>query len=89
MSTSETTNLADTSVRDNLVEFVSARTKTAVAPDLDIFASGLVSSLFAMQLVVHLESTFGVTIGGPDLKLDHFRTIDAMTALVQRLRDGG
>ena len=45
----------DTSVRDNLVEFVSKSTKTEVAPDLDIFASGLVSSLFAMELVVHLE----------------------------------
>ena len=89
MSTQETINSADTSVRDNLVEFVSKSTKTEVAPDLDIFASGLVSSLFAMQLVVHLESAFGITIGGADLKLDNFRTIDAMTTLVQRLRDGG
>lgn len=89
MSTQESIELAETSVRDNLVEFVSKSTKTEVAPDLDIFASGLVSSLFAMQLVVHLEGTFGITIGGAELKLDNFRTIDAMTALVQRLRDGG
>lgn len=89
MSIAETTDLADVSVRDNLVEFVSKSTKTAVAPDLDIFASGLVSSLFAMQLVVHLEGTFGITISGAELKLDNFRTIEAMTALVQRLRDGG
>jgi len=89
VSTQESIELAETSVRDNLVEFVSKSTKTEVAPDLDIFASGLVSSLFAMQLVVHLEGTFGITIGGAELKLDNFRTIDAMTALVQRLRDGG
>jgi len=43
--------------------------------------------MFAMELVVHLESAFGLTIGGPDLKLDHFRTVTAMTALVLRLRE--
>ena len=73
-------------VRDNLVGFLEGHVKNTVAPDLDLFDSGLVSSLFAMQLVVHLEGTFGVTVGGPDLKLDNFRTVNAMTALVGRLR---
>lgn len=74
-------------VRADLLAFLEQRTKQAVAADLDLFASGLVSSMFAMELVVHIESAFGLTIGGPDLKLDHFRTVDAMTALVLRLRD--
>jgi len=74
-------------VRADLLAFLEQRTKQAVDADLDLFASGLVSSMFAMELVVHLESAFGLTIGGPDLKLDHFRTVTAMTALVLRLRD--
>jgi methoxymalonate biosynthesis acyl carrier protein len=40
-----------------------------------------------MQLVVHLESTYEISVIGPDLKLDNFRTIQAMTSLVLRLRD--
>jgi methoxymalonate biosynthesis acyl carrier protein len=41
--------------------------------------------LFALELVVHLENAFGVEVAGPELKLDNFRTVDAMTALVGRL----
>ncbi|HEU4556705.1 MAG TPA: acyl carrier protein [Longimicrobium sp.] len=50
----------------------------------DIFASGYVNSMFAMQLVQFVESDFGVTVESEDLELDNFRTIDAITALVQR-----
>jgi methoxymalonate biosynthesis acyl carrier protein len=36
--------------------------------------------------VVYLEKTFDVAITGTDLKLDNFRTVNAMTALVLRLQ---
>lgn len=72
-------------IRRNLAAFLNGRTSTEVGPDVDIFAAGMVSSLFALELVVHIENAFNVTVGGPDLKLDNFRTIDAMTALVVRL----
>jgi methoxymalonate biosynthesis acyl carrier protein len=58
-----------------------------VAPDQDLFGSGLVSSMFAMQLVVHLEEAYDIAVIGPELKLDNFRTVQAMTRLVLRLRD--
>ncbi|WP_320068826.1 acyl carrier protein [Micromonospora sp. RTGN7] len=79
--------LTGEAIRSQLTEFLNRQTKREVAPDLDMFASGLVSSLFALELVVHIESTFGITIAGPDLRLDNFRTVDAMTALVLRLRE--
>ncbi|HJQ03422.1 MAG TPA: phosphopantetheine-binding protein [Jatrophihabitans sp.] len=72
-------------VRRNLMSFLEQRTKHAIAADVDLFATGLVSSLFALELVIHLEQSFGVTVAGPDLTLDNFRTVDAMTALVLRL----
>lgn len=75
-------------IRENLLAFLARQTRTAVSADLDLFATGLVSSLFALQLVVHLEGSFGVTVSGAELKLDNFRTVDAMTALVLRLRGG-
>jgi methoxymalonate biosynthesis acyl carrier protein len=76
-------------VRRNLLSFLEQRTKRAVAADVDLFAAGLVSSLFALELVMHLEQSFGVTVAGPDLTLDNFRTVEAMTALVLRLGGDG
>ncbi|MFL6111146.1 MAG: acyl carrier protein [Catenulispora sp.] len=76
-------------VRRNLMSFLEQRTKHPVAADVDLFATGLVSSLFALELVIHLEQSFGVTIAGPDLTLDNFRTVEAMTTLVLRLGGAG
>jgi methoxymalonate biosynthesis acyl carrier protein len=79
------TPLTTESIESALTEFLAERTKTDVAVDQDLFGSGLVSSMFAMQLVVHLESAYDIAIIGPELKLDNFRTIRAMTDLVLRL----
>lgn len=87
--TASTGHLTDEQVRAALLEFLSARTKTGWDPDLDLFASGVVSSLFAMELVVFVENTFGVLVGGDDLRLDTFRTVNRITALVHRLRTDG
>jgi len=73
-------------VEEGLLEFLAERVKTTVEPDQDLFSSGLVSSMFAMQLVVHLEETYDIAIIGPELKLDNFRTVQAMSNLVLRLR---
>ena len=52
--------------------------------DDDIFKSGLVDSLFAMQLVLFVENTFSIKIERADLQLDNFRTINALEQLVNR-----
>ena len=80
------TQLTAESIGSALTEFLAEKIKTDVASDQDLFASGLVSSMFAMQLVVHLESAYDIAIIGPELKLDNFRTVQAMTDLVLRLR---
>lgn len=52
--------------------------------DNDIFALGLVNSLMAMQLVLFLEKEFGLKFSNHDLNLANFRTVTAMTALLQQ-----
>jgi methoxymalonate biosynthesis acyl carrier protein len=74
------------SIADTLATFLERRTKLPLTEDRDIFATGAVNSLFAMELVAFVEQTFGVTVSGDDLTLDNFRTIRAMTVLVHRLR---
>ncbi|GAA2515886.1 acyl carrier protein [Winogradskya humida] len=87
--TAESTTSAATAetIRHELLGFLAERIKTTVEPEQDLFSSGLVSSMFAMQLVVHLEEAYDIAIVGPDLKLDSFRTVESMTALVLRLKD--
>lgn len=48
----------------------------------DIFASGVVNSLFAMQLVMFIEKEFGIEIDNNDLDLNNFKSIDAISTLV-------
>jgi methoxymalonate biosynthesis acyl carrier protein len=82
-----TDQLTPDAIEKDLLEFLETRTKTTVPPTQDLFSSGLVSSMFAMELVVYLEQNFQVAIVGADLKMDNFRTVERMTGLVLRLRE--
>ncbi|GAA5084984.1 methoxymalonate biosynthesis acyl carrier protein [Thermocatellispora tengchongensis] len=85
----KTSPLTAEAIESAMTAYLTERTKTEVKPDDDIFASGLVSSMFAMELVVHLESTYDIAIIGPELKIDNFRTAKVMAALVLRLSEDG
>lgn len=65
-------------------EFISPRWPGELRDDDDIFAAGLVNSLFAMQLVVFVEKEFEIEIGSQDLERDNFRTVDSIARLVDR-----
>ena len=73
-------------VEGELLALLEARLKAPVTVEQDLFSDGLITSMFAMELVVRLEQSFGVAIVGPDLKLANFRSVAAMADLVLRLR---
>lgn len=68
-------------IRDFLTRFFRDH---KLADDEDIFATGYVNSMFAMQLVQFVESTFGIAVESDDLEMDNFRTVNAIAALVER-----
>ncbi|WP_432103588.1 acyl carrier protein [Streptomyces sp. bgisy091] len=88
MTEATSTPLSTQSVEAELKAFLETRTKTVWESDADLFESGAVSSLFAMELVVFVEKTFDVTVSGPDLTLANFRTVREMANLVLRLAAG-
>ncbi|MEM9447032.1 MAG: phosphopantetheine-binding protein [Cyanobacteria bacterium P01_E01_bin.6] len=51
--------------------------------DDDIFAQGFINSMFAMQLVLFMEQAFQITVENEDLDIENFRTINAMTQLLE------
>jgi acyl carrier protein len=59
-----------------------------LADDEDIFATGYVNSMFAMQLVQFVEGDFGVAVESEDLELDNFRSVNAIAALIERKTAG-
>ncbi|HEX2133534.1 MAG TPA: acyl carrier protein [Actinophytocola sp.] len=82
-----TTDQAVDSVASTISSYLETKAGGPVAHDADLAAAGVLTSMVAMEIVVFLESTFGVSIVGRDLKLDNFRTVDSMVALVTRLRE--
>jgi acyl carrier protein len=64
-------------------EFVARHVGGApVEDDEDIFASGYVNSLFAVQLVMFVERTFDIPVVGDDLDLRNFRSVAAVHRFV-------
>lgn len=53
----------------------------------DIFALGIVNSLFAMQLVLFVEKEFQINIDNEDLDIQNFRSVNSIADLVARKRN--
>ena len=75
-------------VRTQVREFLAQHLRNMdVEDDEDLFGSGLVNSLFAMQLLLFVESRFGLQIANEDLDIRNFHSVDAITALIESKRE--
>jgi methoxymalonate biosynthesis acyl carrier protein len=52
--------------------------------DDDIFASGFVNSLFAMQLIAWIEKQFSIDITDEDLDIANFKSVNAIVGFVSQ-----
>ncbi len=77
-------------VRDEIRAFVAANMSALADGTLqdsdNIFELGFVTSLFAMQLLDYLETTFGVEVPDESITLANFSSVDRMAELVEELR---
>lgn len=55
--------------------------------DDDIFKLGLVSSLFAMQIVAFVETEFKISVANEDLSLENFCSVANIARFVERKRE--
>lgn len=58
-----------------------------IEDDCDIFASGMANSLFAIELMTFLESTFNIKVTMDDLDIENFKTVEATSRFVQRKKE--
>lgn len=61
----------------------------SISAETDIFESGLVNSLFALQLINRLEQVFKFEIDEDDLERSNFESIAKMTEFVLRKQSAG
>ena len=50
--------------------------------DTDLLETATLDSMVFVDLLVHLEREFGVTVGLEDLEFDHFRSIERIAEFV-------
>jgi len=62
--------------------------KSIRLPDLgdddNLFESGIVNSLFAVQLMTFVEKAFGIEVQSDDLDIENFKSLNATTEFVVR-----
>ena len=70
-------------IRETVKRFILSSISIAKLDDDDnLFESGIVNSLFAVQLMTFLEKTFAIEVGMDDLDIENFKSLNATTAFV-------
>jgi acyl carrier protein len=71
-------------IREKTKTFLAQFISIPLHGEEDLFASGLVNSLFAMQLVLFIEKEFAIKVENEDLDYDNFRTLTAITNFIAK-----
>ncbi|MDQ7825989.1 MAG: phosphopantetheine-binding protein [Candidatus Eremiobacteraeota bacterium] len=72
-------------IRKDIRSYLSRLIRVSeIADDDDLFSTGLISSLFAMQLVLFVEKTYRIRIENEDLARRNFSSIRAVAELITR-----
>jgi acyl carrier protein len=77
-------------VKETVRRFILSSINIADLKDDDnLFESGLVNSLFAVQLMTFIEKNFGIEVGMEDLDIENFKSLNAAAAFVARKNGAG
>ena len=70
-------------IKETVKRFILSSIKFTLLDDDDnLFESGIVNSLFAVQLMTFIEKTFSIEVGMDDLDIENFKSLNATTAFV-------
>jgi len=77
-------------VKESVKRFILSSINIAhLGDDDNLFESGIVNSLFAVQLMTFIEKTFAIEVGMDDLDIENFKSLNAATAFVVRKNGRG
>lgn len=79
------TTTDEQSIREKVRAFILASIHIPdLADDDNLFESGIVNSLFAVQLMTFIEKTFSIEVGPDDLDIANFKSLEAAAGFVIR-----
>ena len=82
------TDMYDIAVGD-LQKFLEPHSPDAIGANTDLLEQGVIDSLLMMDLVAHLEGTYGIRLAVEDIAPSQFRSISALASLiVKKLQTG-
>ena len=77
----ETTQSTKETIRNFILDSINI-------PDLkdddNLFESGIVNSLFAVQLMTFLEKSFNIEVTMDDLSMENFESVNSTSSFVER-----
>ena len=83
------TAIDEKEIKETVRSFIlSSINLSDVKDDDNLFESGIVNSLFAVQLMTYIEKTFAIEVGMDDLDIENFKSLNATTAFVLK-KNGG
>jgi methoxymalonate biosynthesis acyl carrier protein len=75
----------DTNVKETVRNFINNSINIdGLGDDENLFESGIVNSLFAVQLMTFVERNFGIEIGTEDLDVENFKSVSATAMFIER-----
>jgi methoxymalonate biosynthesis acyl carrier protein len=79
----------DTNVKETVRNFINDSINIdGLGDDENLFESGIVNSLFAVQLMTFVERNFGIEIGMEDLDVENFKSVSATAMFIERKSAG-
>jgi len=75
------------SVRQNVEKFIlDIINEENIDHSLNLFESGLLTSLYVLDLLTFLEDSFNVIISDEDVDIINLQSIDSIVRLIERLK---
>jgi acyl carrier protein len=71
-------------IRDYILKNIQL---TNLDDDFDIFEAGIVSSLFAIELMTFLEKAFDIKVTMDDLDMENFKTVNATSRFIRQKKE--
>lgn len=75
-------------IREYVLANIDALYEDKLQDDDNIFEKGFVTSMFAMQLLDFIESTFDVTVPDEYITLNNFCSVNNMKKMIGELKNG-
>ena len=77
--------MQEAQIKETVRQFINSAIRLPELGDDDnLFESGIVNSLFAVQLMTFVEKTFAIEVAMEDLEIDNFRSLNATAGFVLR-----